>query len=209
MPGRLTYVDAPEPNAAMLREAQSFLSRAAEAETSQRPAMLDRAADLFREAGAHARALRALGEAVDCLLEVSRLEPAIAHCRRVIRLYPNVVRARCTLTYLLAEQGDVVNASAEMDQYVAAAQKAGVVDIAIRRLRLLAAHPVSSRLRPALSRAFATFGATEDRLPLMEGVPLSALLRAEPQSLADFIARPTLLQKSEAQDLPWLDTTLH
>jgi hypothetical protein len=212
MPVLISYRDASAPDAALIREAERLVTRAADSEVSQRAALLQPAADLFRKAGADARALRVMGELIDGLLECDRTDAAVAQCRRVIRLYPEVVRARCTLAFLLAYRGDVAEAGHEMERYVTAARHAGVADIAIQRLKLLAAHPVAERIREATTRALEALGgaqAEESPLELAPGVTLPTLLRADPEALATFIAEPVLLAGVRpVAELPWLDTSL-
>lgn len=209
MTSRFTRHETPDIDAPLLRQANTLVGQARDSEVSQRAPLLNHAGALFREAGAHPRAMQAFGMAIDSLTECDRLDAAIAQCRRILRLSPSVVRARCTLTFLLAERGDVEEAAAEMERYVEAARRAGVTEIAVRRLRLLSAHPTASRIASAVDRAFVALGAERRTPELADGLPLAVLLRAEPESLRSLLASPLrLMEDCAAPDLPWLDTAL-
>lgn len=191
------------------REAETLLAAAERAEASQRPPLLDRAAGLFQEIGAHDRALDALGRSIDALLDCERLDAAIALCRRVIRDYPRVVRARCTLTCLLADRGDLGEAVGQLNEYLRRAQLAGVDDIAIDRLRLLANYPFCPEFRDQVRAAVERLGGDGELPRPLTSVSLPGLLRARYPALRGLVSGSVPLATAEAdEDLPWLDSSI-
>jgi len=202
---------ARESSDALLDEARSLVAQAGELEVSQRPPLLDRAADLYMRAEDQARAIRVLGDSVDALLECGRSDAAIGHCRRLLRLFPDVVRARCTLTFLLAERGDVAEAMTQLEGYVQAARARRVTEVAARRLWLLSSHPSAVPLRHAIQQALTVLVGTE-RAALPPASPahsLRYLLTAGEEDL-ERLANDSSPPREEVAppDLPWLDTSL-
>lgn len=83
-------------------------------------------------------ALKYLGNAIDAYLECGYFDAAAALCRRVIRLHPEVVRARCTLAFLSIGRRNLGDAVQEITEYTMAAKRTGTQLYAIPRLRLMA-----------------------------------------------------------------------
>lgn len=196
---------SPAARQAMRRQAEEILERARTLEASQRLPLQDRAAELYRMAGSRSGALRAFGDAIDSLIECERWDAAIAHCRRVLRLYPEVVRARGTLAVLLAVRGDQGDAAVELSGYVAASRRAGTSELAVRRLRLVRPHLSAEPFAGAIDGALAALEATGPA-PLSGGADLAAVLCADPQALARVELETGV--ETEDPDLPWLDTRL-
>ena len=59
-------------------------------------------------------------------------------CRKLLRVSPNSVRARCTLAWLAIGKGMLSDAQKEISDYVLAAQRAKRKDMAASQLRLMA-----------------------------------------------------------------------
>lgn len=111
-----------------------------------RAAALGRAGDLCVDAGENSRALSYYGRAIDGYLGAGYYDTAIAMCEKVISLAPNVVRARCTMAFLLLSQ-DLTHLRSRgiskrvvdlLHDYVSAALTAGQGPIAVQRLKMMA-----------------------------------------------------------------------
>jgi tetratricopeptide (TPR) repeat protein len=95
---------------------------------------LNRAGDLCLQVGQRARAFRYFGRAIDSNLRAHRFDAAAAICRKLLRIAPETVRARCTLAWLSIGKGHVHDAQREVTEYVLAARKAGQGAVARRQL---------------------------------------------------------------------------
>lgn len=89
-------------------------------------------------AGNDVEALACFGRAIDSYLESGYFDAAAALCRRVIRLHPEVVRARCTLAFLSIGRRNLGDAVQEITEYTMAAKRSHTELYAIPRLRLMA-----------------------------------------------------------------------
>src|SRR5690606_14991448 len=78
------------------------------------------------------------GWAIDAYLESRAYEEAIRICRKLIRLWPEVVRTRYTLLFLLVGLGRDEEARSALAEYVQVVQASGTRSFAIPRLQLLA-----------------------------------------------------------------------
>ncbi len=131
-----------------LKDELARLEREMEDATLDYVALLNsRAGDLCAGAGESDRALRYYGNAIDAFLDVGYYDSAAATCRRVIELSPAVVRARGTLAFLALGEGLQYlpfhgrleeNARRSIGEYVEAARRAGVEDLVMRRLAIMA-----------------------------------------------------------------------
>ena len=121
---------------------------------------LIRAAQLCASAGDVPGALQYYGRAVDAYLSIGNGREAEILCRRIIELKPDVVRARRTLSLILLGRGDMVGASEQIREYVAAARAAGQEELTIRQLRLMAELTQDPRLRENLLAQCRELGAT-------------------------------------------------
>jgi tetratricopeptide (TPR) repeat protein len=127
-------------------ELAALESQAQGAARDYRATILARAAERCVDADEGGRALAYFGRAIDCYLEFGYYDVAANLCRRVIELYPQVVRARCTLAFLSLAEGlphqpfhdALADARREIGGYVQAARAAGRDGIAIERLHLMA-----------------------------------------------------------------------
>ncbi|CAN5241397.1 hypothetical protein BH20GEM2_BH20GEM2_03480 [soil metagenome] len=124
----------------------------------QRGQLLNRAGDLCVRAKHPERALRYFGGAIDAFLETGFYDAAAATCRKVIRIAPDVVRARCTLAFLtlgeelpsLPAAGLVSEAHHAIAEYVAAARAAETEALCIKRLRLMSGATENPEIRQAI-----------------------------------------------------------
>lgn len=106
-----------------------------------------RIGELWLEAGDVSQALHYFGSALDAFLEVGYYDNAAALCRRIIEVSPNVVRARGTLAFLALGEGLQHGpfegqleeyARQPLADYVDAARRAGVEQLAVKRLAIMA-----------------------------------------------------------------------
>jgi len=107
------------------------------AEPGQHSILLDRLGDLHLELGERRGALAYFGGAVDASLSAGHLDSAAALCRKMVTLFPDVVRAHGTLGLLLLARGSIRQAEWELVQYVKAARREGTAAYARDRLRML------------------------------------------------------------------------
>jgi len=113
--------------------------------------LYNRAADLCLNAGDRVGALKYLGRAIDAYLDTGRFNAAAVLCQKVLRISPEAVRARSTLTWLALGQGDVEGAERALADYVPAAQRAGQEVLATKQLRMMAEATPNQRLRETLA----------------------------------------------------------
>lgn len=143
------------------------LEKEAERATPQRrPQLYNRLGDLYARAGDRSAALRAYGRGIDGYLENGFYDAAAALCRRVIEYQPAVVRARCTLAFLLLGKSLMADAHREIRQYVDGARRVGQEELAVKRLHLMAEATENLEVRAMLGELLLELGDAEgaDRL---------------------------------------------
>lgn len=118
-----------------LRKLEREAERAASGFEAQ---FYNRAGDLCVNGDQHDRALTYYGRAIDEFLQVSRFDAAAAVCRKLLRVSPDAVRARCTLAWLSIGKELLGDARVELRAYVRAADRAGQERLAAKHLRLMA-----------------------------------------------------------------------
>lgn len=111
----------------------------------------NRAGDLCVESDERRRALQYYGRAIDAYLEAGRFNAAGAVCRKLLRISPNAVRARCTLAWVCIGKGLLSDAKREVEQYVEAALRAGQEDLARKQVRMMAEATLNPELRQLLA----------------------------------------------------------
>lgn len=99
---------------------------------------LNRAGDVCLEARLHRRALSYYGRAIDSYLHAGRYDAAAAVCRKLLRVSPRSVRARCTLAWLAIGKGMLGDAQKEIAEYVDAAERSARQEMAVSQLRMMA-----------------------------------------------------------------------
>lgn len=154
----------------------------------------NRAGDLCVEAQDRARALTFYGRAIDAYLRAGRYNAAGAVCRKLLRISPGSVRARCTLAWLSIGKGLVGDAQWEVDEYVEAAAAAGQSDLARRHLRMMADATYNAELRALLADHLQKLGdpAARDVLARVEEEP-PATAREEAEALWSRVLRAALM----------------
>lgn len=126
----------------------------------------NRAGDHCIDAGQGERARGYYGRAIDAYLRAGRYNAAGAVCRKILRIAPDTVRARCTLAWLAIGKGMIGEAQRELDRYVDAAARAGRRDLAIRQIRWMGRATQDAELRVVLADHLRELGdpAEADRL---------------------------------------------
>lgn len=121
---------------AMLR---SMESRARQAEyPDQRARILNLAGDLCFDAAEREKALGYYGRAIDIHISHHEYVAAVAICQKIVRLTPEVVRARCTLAWMAIARGLIQEAQSRVSDYTHAAENAGQARLARAHLLMMA-----------------------------------------------------------------------
>lgn len=113
--------------------------------------LLNQLADLELARGERGEALRCYGKSIDAHMELGQFDAAGAICRKLLRLLPDVVRARCTLAWLSVGKGLLEPAMEYVDGYVAAAVAGGQEKFARQQLRLMGQCVADSSFRRHLA----------------------------------------------------------
>lgn len=103
----------------------------------ERARIFNLAGDLCFDSGSRERALSFYGRAIDVHLAAEQADAAVSVCRKIVRLTPEVVRARCTLAWISLGRGLMLEAKDRIADYAAAASAAGQEETASRHLRLM------------------------------------------------------------------------
>jgi tetratricopeptide (TPR) repeat protein len=121
---------------AMLR---SMEARAKAAEyPDQKARILNLAGDLCFDSGERERALGFYGRAIDLHVTHEQYSAAVAICQKIVRLTPEVVRARCTLAWMAIARGMIQEAQARIAEYKEAAESRGQTRAARAHLLMMA-----------------------------------------------------------------------
>jgi hypothetical protein len=75
------------------------------------------------------------GLSINAFLGADRFDAAAAICRKLVRVLPHVVRARCTLTWLAIAKGISTEAQQWVREYVEAADSVGAEEMATAHIR--------------------------------------------------------------------------
>ena len=135
--------------------------QAREASPGYETQFLNRAGNVCVEAGQPQRALGYYGRAIDAYLESGRFSAAEVVCKKLLRMAPDAVRARCTLAWLAIGKGYRAGTDEELADYVRAAQKAGTEALAAKQLRMMAEAASSPELRELLGEHLLDLGDPE------------------------------------------------
>lgn len=129
-----------------------------------RARLLNQAGDLCVQAGDLGRAKGLFGRTIDTYLEAGYFEAAAAICRKMIRLSPDVVRARATLALIYLGKKLVQNAEYEVElveDYIQAARAAGQTELLVYRLRVMTQATENQELRVLLGQHLMELGDDE------------------------------------------------
>ena len=143
------------------RELKLLETQAKTASPGYETQFLNRAGNLCVEVNQPQRALGFFGQAIDAYLESGRFSAAEVLCRKVLKIAPGAVRARCTLAWLSLGKGFRSETDREVEEYVRAAQKAGKESLAATQLVMMAQATPSAELREHLAERLLELGAEE------------------------------------------------
>jgi len=127
---------SPDPEAELEQQLRELEHQATDAVTGFGAQFLNRAGDLCIDAGKLDRGLNYLGRAIDMYLQAGRWDAAGAVCRKLLRVSPGAIRARCTLAWLSIGKGLGGDAQAEIRDYIQAARAAGPLHVAMTQKQL-------------------------------------------------------------------------
>ena len=119
------------------------------------PKLFNQAGDLRAQLGKPKDAMAAYGNAINAYIKAGQVAPAHALCMKVIRRYPNVVRAHFTLACVTLHQGLWVEAINSLKLYAAATRDTETESYAIPRLRFLAQPIADPTVREAIAELLA------------------------------------------------------
>jgi len=100
--------------------------------------LLNRAGDLYLVKGDRQSALKRYGDAIDAYLQSGEYDNAMAVCRKIIRVVPEVIRTRRTLAWLCLGKGFLEIAREHIEAYTAASIEADLKPLAVQHLLLMA-----------------------------------------------------------------------
>jgi tetratricopeptide (TPR) repeat protein len=114
----------------------SNVERRAEGATSleQKARVFNLAGDLCFDAQQPERALKYYQQAIETNIAADHYDGAIGICRKLIALTPETVQTRYTLAWLTATRGLVEESRRRIEEYVRAAEAAGLTRLARRHL---------------------------------------------------------------------------
>lgn len=104
----------------------------------QKARILNLAGDLCFDAHERERALDYYGRAIDIHVSHHEYSAAVSICQKIVRLTPEVVRARCTLAWMAIARGLVTEAQHRVAEYKSAAESAGQGRLARAHLLMMA-----------------------------------------------------------------------
>ena len=104
----------------------------------QKARVYNLAGDLCFDAHQPERALSYYEQAINIHISADQHDSAIALCKKLVALTPQTVNARYTLAWLTAARGLISEARTRIEDYVRAAERAGLARLARRHLVALA-----------------------------------------------------------------------
>ncbi len=129
----------------------------------------NRAGDLYLVKGERATALRHYGEAIDAYLQSGEYDNAMAVCRKIIRVVPEVIRTRRTLAWLCLGKGFLEIAREHVDAYIDASRDAGLESLAVQQLHLMAQYVDRADFREFLAEKLDDLDDTDGATGVREG----------------------------------------
>ena len=124
----------------------------------QRARMMNMAGDLCYDDGQRERALLYWDAAIDLYLASGRFAASAAICEKLVRLNPDIVRARCTLAWLAIARGLDDDAARRVEEYGEAATRLERPTVAQRQLRAMAEETDSESMLEAIAHALLKLG---------------------------------------------------
>jgi tetratricopeptide (TPR) repeat protein len=139
----------------------------------QRARLMNQAGDLCFGAGQRERALLWFDAAIDLYLSLGRFAASAAICDKLVRLNPQVIRARCTLAWLAIARGLDDEARRRIEEYGVASLRLERPTVAQRQLRAMAEETDSESVLEAIGQALLRLGdaVSADRVFAMVQTP--------------------------------------
>ena len=125
---------------------------------TERARILNLAGDLCFDGGQRDRALIYYDQAIDIYLALGMYASVAAVCQKLVRLSPNVVRARCTLAWMAIARGQAHEARERIGDYAAAAAPRDDHRLARGHLRMMAEVADSPEVLQAVADALRALG---------------------------------------------------
>ncbi len=185
--------DSPEPEPGLDKRLKSLEQQAEIALPGFDAQFFNRAGDLCVEAQERSRALGYYGRAIDAYLRAGRYNAAGAVCRKLLRISPSAVRARCTLAWLSIGKGLLSDAQWEVDEYVQAAVDAGQADLALTQIWLMAEATYNPQLRALLADHLHKLGDSDAARRVMDSEALGDEPKEEAEALWSRVLRAALM----------------
>lgn len=129
-----------------------------EMSAEQRARLMNRAGDLCYEHGQRERGLLYFDAAIDLYLAAGRFAASAAICDKLIRVNPQIVRARCTLAWLAIARGLDDEAVRRVEEYGEAALRLERPTVAQRQLRAMAEETDSEGVLEGIAHALLKLG---------------------------------------------------
>jgi predicted Zn-dependent protease len=124
----------------------------------QRARLMNMAGDLCMEAEQRERALLYFDACIDLYITARRFSAASAVCDKLVRLNPEVIRARCTLAWLAVARGLDDEAARYVEDYGDAAARLEKPGIALWQLRAMSEETDSEQVLEAIAHALLKLG---------------------------------------------------
>lgn len=125
---------------------------------TERARILNLAGDLCFDAGQRERALIYYDQAIDIYLALGMYASVAAVCQKLVRLSPNVVRARCTLAWMAIARGQAREARERIVDYATAAVPRADHRLARGHLRMMSEVADSPEVLEAVAEALQILG---------------------------------------------------
>jgi tetratricopeptide (TPR) repeat protein len=149
-------IDALIDLSAVLPAMEGRADRAAQPDEKAR--ILNLAGDLCFDGGQRERALSFYDRSIDTYLSVGLYAAAVAVCQKVVRLTPEVIRARCTLAWMAIARGMLDEARDRIRDYAEAATRLSDARLAWGHLRMMAEVCESQEVLETVAEALLQLG---------------------------------------------------
>ena len=149
-----------QPTAPALEEQLQELATLTRQEMSaeERARLMNQAGDLCYDFGQRERGLLYFDAAIDLYLAAGRFAASAAICDKLIRVNPQIVRARCTLAWLAIARGLDDEAVRRVEEYGEAALRLERPTVAQRQLRAMAEETDSESVLEGIAHALLKLG---------------------------------------------------
>lgn len=129
----------------------------------------NRAGDLHLARHNRSGALSCYGNAIDAYLKLGEYDNAMAVCRKIIRVVPDVIRTRRTMAWLCLGKGFLEIAREQIDAYVTASKEADLGSLAAQQLHLMAQYVDRADFREFLAEKLEELDDTEGAARVRNG----------------------------------------